>query len=264
MCLMRHHEIGTVRKRKSHANSIFKTLKAIYSFAINYYEDSSGNPVITHNPVDKLTHTRSWYRDYRRSRSFALELKPWLRAVMSLTNTNWRDFWLLSLFTGMRKSEALTLKWEQVCLKTGVICLRHTKNGDDRQIPLSDFLWELLKRRRYAARQSDKYVFQHKAGGTHLKEVHKSVMEVRRLSGVEFSHHDGRRTYASVADECEVKEEVVALLLGHRQTITGTYTIRSIERLRRAQQEITNGILRLAQQERRVEEVPYVITVVPS
>lgn len=258
---MRHHEIG--KTRQTTANYTFKTLKAIFTFAIAFYEDMQGRPVLFKNPVEKLSSMRAWYRENRRTRAFALELQPWLRAVMSLNDTLWRDFWLLLLFTGMRKTELLTLKWEQVNVKTGVIHLKNTKTNTDRDIPLGSFMWQVVKQRRYFARANDTYVFQNSTTGKPLQATRKSELDVIDTSGVVFSCQDARRTYTSVADHFEVKQDVVALLLGHQQTMTGTYTVRSVERLRRAQQQIEDGIMHLAGQS-QATEAPYVITVVPS
>ena len=46
--------------------------------------------------------------------------------------------------TGMRRSEMLKLKWNDINLDTGIASLYDTKNGDDRHIPLTKIAIELL------------------------------------------------------------------------------------------------------------------------
>jgi integrase len=44
----------------------------------------------------------------------------------------------VALHTGMRKSELLNLKWEQVNLEQGIISLLDTKNHERRDIPMNE------------------------------------------------------------------------------------------------------------------------------
>ena len=43
-----------------------------------------------------------------------------------------------TLYTGMRRGEVLSLTWDQVDLKQGVMRLTHTKNGEARDIPINE------------------------------------------------------------------------------------------------------------------------------
>ena len=47
---------------------------------------------------------------------------------------------ITALNTGMRKSEILSLKWDNVDLKHGFVLLDMTKNGERREIPINDTL----------------------------------------------------------------------------------------------------------------------------
>ncbi len=50
----------------------------------------------------------------------------------------------VTLHTGMRLSEILNLKWEQVDLKHGFILLDTTKNGERREIPIDNTLIKMF------------------------------------------------------------------------------------------------------------------------
>ena len=59
MVVKKHTTIGN--KSIYRANATMRLLRAIFNFAIIEYEDSSGMPVITHNPVLKIK--RNWFKE---------------------------------------------------------------------------------------------------------------------------------------------------------------------------------------------------------
>jgi integrase len=98
--------------------------------------------------------------------------------------------------TGMRKSEILGLKWEQINLETGFIYLRETKNDEPREVPLNDTLTELLKRHRLS-RFGKGYVFTWPTGRPVL-DIRGSFEAACKKAGIEdFRFHDLRHTWAS-------------------------------------------------------------------
>jgi len=101
-------------------------LRAVFNFAIGQYEDNTkGHPIITENPVKRLSQTRAWYRVERRNTVIkAHELPAFFDGLNQLAETSItskaevvRDYILLLLFTGLRRQEAAKLKWEQVDFK---------------------------------------------------------------------------------------------------------------------------------------------------
>ena len=59
-----------------------------------------------------------------------------------------RTILTLAFYTGMRKGEVLSLRWENVDLIEGVLLLEDTKNGEPRNVRLNDELLEMLKNER--------------------------------------------------------------------------------------------------------------------
>lgn len=59
-----------------------------------------------------------------------------------------RDYFLLLLFTGLRKQEAIELTWDRVDLKEKTITINDTKNHQSHVLPLSDFLFNLFENRK--------------------------------------------------------------------------------------------------------------------
>jgi integrase len=238
----RHREIPG----KAMANSTMRTLRALLTYASYKYEDVDGQPLVKANPVRRLSEVGAWHRDRRRRTHVRpAQLRMWFKGVFSLTNTTIRDAILLAMFTGMRKSEILNLRWEDVDMQLGIIQLKNTKNGDSFDLPLSDYAWNLLKIRSIGA--IGRWVFPGHVKDQPLKGLDSSVKMVAKASGVAFCLHDLRRSFITIGDELEVKSEVVKALVNHRSSdVTEAYTIRSIERLRRASQRITDYILQEA------------------
>jgi integrase len=128
-----------------------------------------------------------------------------------------------------------------------------TKNKERHTLPLSGFLYSMLKRRHAAmlkAREKNPtlalYVFPGQLGP--LKEPKKTIAQVAAASGVAFSSHTLRRTFASIAESLDIPYLALKRLLNHKaQDVTGKhYTVIGVERLRKPMQRITDYILRAA------------------
>jgi integrase len=237
----RHRELSQTAG-KVIANDVFRTLRALLRFAQYKYEEQA--PAI--NPVVRLSEIRAWNRERRRRRVITPgQLKAWYHAVLGMKNTTARDAMLLILFTGMRKREALNLEWSQVDLVNGIIKLPDiaTKNGEEHDIPLSDYTWRLLQYRRFMAQTN--FVFPNEDNTAPVPDISvKAIQAVIKKTGVPFSPHDLRRTFISVADDLEIKNEVIKELVGHKvKDVTEGYIVRSTERLRRNTQQITAKLM---------------------
>lgn len=160
---------------------------------------------------------------------------------------NARDFLLLLLFTGMRRSEAQRLRWQDVDLKDWTLVVPETKNGEPLMLPLSDFLVELLTARHEAKGQSE-FVFPGDGIIGHLKEPKRFIAKVRSASGVEFTLHDLRRTFITIAESLDISAYALKRLLNHKggRDVTTGYIVLSVERLRKPMQKIADRLLSLA------------------
>ena len=74
-----------------------------------------------------------------------------LRKVLE-KNPDFYDFFEVALETAMRLSEISTLSWDQIQPNKKTIFLTKTKNGDNRQVPMSSVVKALLERRRKASK----------------------------------------------------------------------------------------------------------------
>ena len=127
--LLRHRAITSDHGAVT-ANNVMRHLRSIYNFNLARYDALPPNPVLV------LSMTRSWHREQRR-RSLILphHLPAWWKAVMS-EPTEGRDVLLLALFTGMRRSEILPLKWQHFDLIGGPHRAAHKKWRSSRAAPV--------------------------------------------------------------------------------------------------------------------------------
>lgn len=220
------------------ANVAMRVFRSVYNFA------RAANGTLPENPVRRLSQSRSWFPERRRRTYIRVgELGAWYRGVMALDNAAARDYLRLILFTGMRRSEAARLKWADVDLNARVLTVRETKNGDDLVLPLSVFLHDLLKGRREATAGSP-WAFPGFGEEGHVNEPKKWIDKVRKASGVEFTLHDLRRTFITIAESLDMSWSVLKRLLNHREgrDVTAGYIVLDVERLRRPMERISNFI----------------------
>ena len=241
----KHAQLGEASKAR--ANLTMRYLRAILNFAREKYTDGQGQPVMLDNPVRALSRRKAWYRIERRS-SFIKphELKLWTQAVLALPTDEPRDYLLFVLLTGLRKNEAMSLPIADVDLKARTFTVTDTKNRQPHTLPLSDHLLEMLTRRLAAAdkaRPKRKFVFEGPRG--RLSNLRYAMESVNKASGVEFSIHDLRRTFATVADALDVPAYALKALLNHKSAgdVTRGYVQVTVERLREPMQKITNYFL---------------------
>lgn len=220
------------------ANKAMRLLRALFNFAHATYD------ICPVNPVTYLTHVRGWFKENRRRTYIkAHELKAWWGAVHALENDTYRDFFLVLIFTGLRRGEAARLRWVDIDFKDRTFTIPETKNGDPLTLPLSTFLFDLLqeRRRRYG---NYEYVFPGPGKHGYLAEPKKGVYKVIEASGVQFTCHDLRRTFITIAESLDLSHYALKRLINHRVTdITGSYIIVDVERLREPVQGIARFIL---------------------
>tara|TARA_R110002126_G_scaffold273866_1_gene418516 strand:- start:39538 stop:40794 length:1257 start_codon:yes stop_codon:yes gene_type:complete len=240
----RHHKKLGQLHGEAYANLSMRVLRALFNFAAGQYEDAEGRTLIPENPVKRLSQTRAWYRIKRRQTFIkSHELSAWYQALEQLQNKTFRDYLLLILLTGLRRQEAATLTWDQIDFADKTLKILDTKNHEPHTLPLSDFLYELLNERKQ--NQTNEYVFPGTGVAGHIIEPRKQMANVTKASGIEFTVHDLRRTFITIAESLDVSAYALKRLMNHKMTndVTAGYIITDVERLRKPIQHITTYIL---------------------
>jgi integrase len=130
-----------------------------------------------------------------------------------------------------------------------------TKNRQDHTLPLSDYLFDMLQAR-YANRVNA-YVFPAASGDSHMRTSHTAISKVIAASGVSFTPHDLRRTFATVADSLDIPGYAVKALLNHKTSdVTAGYIVTDVERLRSPMQRIEDYMLTTAGLRNSAEVMP--------
>ena len=191
--------------KPSTVNREIALLKAILNFAVK-------QGIIGVNPikdVEKMKEPPGRVR-YLKPEELAKLLKvspPYLRAIIQV-----------AVFTGLRKSDLLSLKWDNIDWKNNVIKVHVKKTNELRFIPMSDIVKEVLKN---LPRDSE-YVFTYR--GKPIKDIKKSFRTACMKAGItDFRFHDLRHTFASYLVMNGVDLRTVAELMGHK-------TLRMVQR----------------------------------
>jgi integrase len=222
------------------ANNVFRHFRSVYNFNAACFDEFPPNPAMI------LTQARAWNTERRRRGVIAAhDLPAWWQALES-DSRDARDILLLALFTGMRRSEVLTLKWEHVDLIRATLSLPKTKNGDPLDLPLAKFVAELIAARREIVGQSE-WVFPGAGRSRHITEIKSIVRRVSEASGVAFTMHDLRRTFITIAESLDIPHYALKRLLNHRTDgdVTGGYIVINEERLREPVERVAARIIEL-------------------
>jgi integrase len=252
MVAKRHLEYG--ERSPARANSAMRFLRALFNFAAGEYEDAEGRSLILENPIKRISHTRAWYRvDRKQTVIKTHELPAWFKAVMEVKDERstgkssiLRDYFLLLLFTGLRRQEAIELTWDRVDLKAKTITIKDTKNHQSHALPMSDFLFNLFENRK-AEQLDSQYVFPGNGKTGYTVEPRKVMKKIIDQSGVTFTLHDLRRTFITIAESLDIPAYALKRLLNHKMTqdVTAGYIVMDVERLRKPMQMIADHILML-------------------
>lgn len=135
-------------------------------------------------------------------------------ALLSNCSPHLRPIVVLALFTGMRRGEILGLKWRDFDFKRRIITLLDTKNGQKREVPMSEAVNNAILQ--IKEHPKSPYVFCDGLGN-HRQDIRQSFSTALKKSGItNFHFHDLRHTFASQLVMSGVDLNTVRELLGHK------------------------------------------------
>ncbi len=119
--------------------------------------------------------------------------------------------------TGMRRSEACSLNWTDVDIPSGVVNVRKTKNKKVRSVFIGvKTRRALLRYRRTISHGDNDPVFQTQSGTRFKPSGFRQVIRrISEKSGIPFSAHDLRRTFATLSLKAGMNVLHLQSLLGH-------------------------------------------------
>jgi integrase len=207
------------------ANQILQALNTVWSYA------KRQDPSLPDPPTNGM----EWYPEAKTLNAPIRDLVAWREAVEQIDNPIHRKAYLFALFTGLRRSEIENLEWDRT---DDAIHLPTTKSGREFWLPLVEEHHRLLDPVRGL---DDRWVFP-----ADSKSGHIVAWDHDHVPG---TLHSLRHTFATVAVEAGIPEEVVGRLLNHAsKTITGQRYVRpNLDFMRSAMQIATNELRRRLQ-----------------
>lgn len=173
--------------------------------------------IIDESPTDVLKKAELdlWSKPTRKSRIIPADrLHDWYEAVLLLTNLKAKTYLLLLLYTGLRANEALHMEWKNVDFKNDTVTVMDTKNHSNftTYIPvqLKPYLRNLQE-----LTGSNTFVFPGDTADGVMAIPRWPLEQVTLKTGVEFSSHDLRRTFATIAEAALLPETIIKRLLNH-------------------------------------------------
>lgn len=124
----------------------------------------------------------------------------------------------LLIFTGCRRDEILTLRWEEVDFERGCLVLPDSKSGA-KLVPLGSPALELLAGLPRA--ENNPYVLPGAKRGKHYVGLEKAWRRLREVAGLDDVRlHDLRHSFASAGAGMGESLMLIGALLGHQNTST--------------------------------------------
>lgn len=236
-------------------NQAMRILRTLFNFANDRYQRAGQNLILA-NPVAVLSQDKQWHKEYPRQTVISdHQMNDWYKAVQSLRNSTARDALMLMIMTGLRFRECVTLRWLDVDFAERSLRIRAeiSKNGRENKLPLSEFVFDLLKKRKEQS-QSSLWVFPGRLGP--IRKFDECIFAVRKKSQVYFSPHDLRRTFLTHCERQGVPHNLIKRIANHStgRDITSQYLIVNLERLREPMEQVSRRLLKLMHKEQTVRE----------
>lgn len=220
---------------KSQADLWARALRAIYRFSHDHYRDDDGKTLLPDPPTLVLSTKRKWHGTVRKTERIRThEFSRWMGAISSVRDIAERgrddvaaavcDAVEMAMYTGLRKTEIFTLTWDRVNIGGRYFWVDTTKNGDPLELPITETLLQLFRRRLKMKIGEEILVFPGIKGV--IKEYRHIVERITAASvpepnpdllpPISFKWHDARRTFGTVAELVGVGSYILKRLMNHR------------------------------------------------
>lgn len=217
---------SSMQETPGSANRAVQLGRAMFNFGIKTHFISR-----TDNPFAGVSLYRENERDRVLSDEEAAKLLTALEAIPAVHNRErtLRDFILLSLLTGARKSNVMTMRWDEVDLKNGTWSIPAEKMKTTRAqiIPLGEMEKEVLTQREQLLEEAGvvkrdcPWVFPGKGAAGHMVDPGNAWETLRKDLGMsDLWIHDLRRSLASSMANTGADVSVVRAALHHTDTRT--------------------------------------------
>ena len=234
------------------AQRAFRYLSAVIRSVMN--DEVDGEPLLTRNPVDVLRDKKirkslqpreRYLNEDQLDRLFELMTEQSHPEYKGRVTRDDADFIVLLATTGMRLEEIRQIKWADVDFRGDVFRAEDTKNHRTHTLPMTGVTRRIFLRRNAIKPNSAVYVFQSIRDTDQPASMSRTFERVTKELGFEFSPHDLRRTFATIANEMGVDIEKIAAALNHKKrNVTAGYIQTTANMLRDTMETIETVVLR--------------------
>lgn len=171
------------------------------------------------------------------------ELPRFFAALASEPNEAARDFFMISLLTGARKSNTLAMRWDEINFRDATWRIPQTKNDEPQIVHLSPQALEILKERKLHSLSP--WVFPGSGAKGHLADPKKAWARILKEAGIsDLRIHDLRRTLGSWQAATGANSYIIGKSLGHRsQQSTAIYARLNLDPVRDSVNKATEAML---------------------
>lgn len=237
---IRRHDIQKLHQEVGHKNGHYAAnrLLALLSSMFN-----QANRLCLWDKSNPATGIKKFKEQSRERFLQGDELPRFFTALSEEINENARDYILLSLLTGARKSNVLAMCWTEVNLEVGLWKIPRTKNGDSHTIPLVPQALDVLKNR-FTVKQSE-WVFPSNGKSGHFVDPKRAWKRLLERAGIsDLRIHDLRRSLGSWQATTGASLSIIGKTLAHKSVnTTAIYARLNIDPVRDAMNKATQAIL---------------------
>ncbi len=234
------HEIqvlhGKIGEENGHyqANRLLDRIKAIYNKAIEWGWEGV-NPTKGIKKFKEKSRDRFLHPD---------ELPRFFESLDKEQNDTIRDYIYVSLFTGVRKSNVLAMRWEEIHFERREWLVPETKNGEHLRVHLVETVLEVLKDRLEKYGRCE-WVFEGPGRTGHLMEPKMGWKRILERAGIkDLRLHDLRRTLGSWQAATGANSFMIGHSLGHKSSqSTAVYARLNLDPVRDSVEKATQAML---------------------
>lgn len=196
---------------------------AVLRLMLNWAEEKN---IIGTNPVKKRVARKKVFKEVPRKLFFTQDD---LIAILSTAREPWKSFLLVGMYTGMRLSEILGLRWDEVDIKNRTITLpvERTKGKESREVALGKMMVDLFNSMKLQ-RGDNELVFpspvipENREPQPYSKYFSNTWKRLLKRAGIKrpLHFHDLRRTFITKAIGAGAGVKDVQEMVGHKDATT--------------------------------------------
>jgi integrase len=174
------------------------------------------------------------------------ELPRFFQALADEQNDTMRDYFLLSLLTGARRANVLSMQWKDVNFKREEWRIKETKTGTPQTVTLSPEALDVLRNRKPS--EPTTFVFPGDGSSGHLIEPKKGWKRILNRAGIDdLRIHDLRRTLGSWQAKQGASLAIIGKSLNHKnQSTTAIYARLDLDPVRDSVNTATSAMMAAA------------------